>query len=219
MEKDVETIFNKLLSGMVLPAKRYKEPFVLIMSGHVGSGKSTIAKVLSSELSAYIVGGDKIRNIYYSNENANHDFNYINNVTNVVTKMEVEYLLSNGVSVILDRSISSRETMDILKKACNNIVSIKLNSSHEINIKRISNRKEYNIDTLDCYGDVDSKSGVTTEKLYNEILNRKVYDLEDNEFDFQIDATKSIDSVIVQAKDIAYIIKEKNQNNVDVINL
>ena len=64
MEKDVETIFNKLLSGMVLPAKRYKEPFVLIMSGHVGSGKSTIAKVLSSELSAYIVGGDKIRNIY-----------------------------------------------------------------------------------------------------------------------------------------------------------
>ena len=133
--------------------------------------------------------------------------------------MEVEYLLSNGVSVILDRSISSRETMDILKKACNNIVSIKLNSNHEINIKRISSRKEYSIDTSDCYGDVDSKSGVTTEEVYNEILKRKVYDLEDSEFDFQIDATKSIDSVIAQAKDIAYIIKEKNQNNVDVINL
>ena len=219
MEKDVETIFNKLLSGMALPTIRYKEPFVLIMSGHVGSGKSTIAKVLSSELSAYIVGGDKIRNIYYSNKNANHDFNYINNITNAVNKMEVEYLLRNGVSVILDRSISSKKIMDILKKACNNIVSIKLNSNHEINIKRISNRKEYNIDALDCYGDVDSESGVTTEEVYNEILNRKLYDLEDSEFDYQIDATKSIDSVIVQAKEIAYIIKEKNQNNVDVINL
>ena len=219
MEKDTETIFNKLLSSMVLPPIRYKEPFVLIMSGHVGSGKSTIAKVLSSELSAYIVGGDKIRNIYYSNEKANHDFNYINDITNAVTKMEVEYLLQNGVSVILDRSISSRKIMDILKKACNNIVSIKLNSNHEINLTRISNRNEYNIDVLDCYGDVDSKSGVTTENEYNEILKRKVYDLEDNEFDFQIDATKSIDSVIAQAKEIAYIIKEKNQNNVTVINL
>lgn len=209
MEKEINEIYNELLNNMVLPDKKYKSPFIITMCGHVGSGKSTIAKILSKELSAYIVGGDKIRNIYYLDEKANHDIVHINKVVDAVTTKEVQYLLSNGVSIIFDRSVSSKKNLASLKEACNNVIAINLISDHKINLERIKKRDENNIVISGCYGDVEPESGVTTEEVYNEILNRKVYDLEDNDFDYTIDTTKSIESVIKQANDIADKIKDK----------
>lgn len=194
---------------MKLPKKKYNLPFIVTMCGHVGSGKSTIAKVLSKELSAYIIGGDKIRNIYYLNENAIHDINYINKVVDAVTKKEIQYLLDNGVSIILDRSVSSKEAIENLKQLCNNIISINLISDHQINFNRITNRIEYNVDTTGCYGDINSRSGVNTEEVYNDILKRKVYDLDEESFDYEIDTTKSIDYVIEETKSITKAITKK----------
>ena len=211
MEKEINEIYNKLMNDMKLPEKKYNIPFIVTMCGHTGSGKSIIAKVLSSELSLYIIGGDKIRNIYYFDKNANHDINYINKIVDSVTDKEIQYLLDNGISIVIDRSVSSKRALEKLKQLCNNIISIKLISNHQINIQRITNRKEYNIDTTNCYGDIDSKSGVTTEKVYNDILKRKVYDLEDEVFHYTIDVTKPIDSVIEETKVIAKkIAKEYN---------
>ena len=209
MEKDINEIYNKLLNDMILPDKKYSQPFIISMCGHVGSGKSTISKILSKELSAYIVGGDKIRNIYYLDENANHDIVHINKVVGEVTEKEVRYLLNNNVSIIFDRSVSSKKDLAGLKQACNNVIAINLISDHKINLGRIAKRRENNIDIAGCYGDVEQESGVTTEEVYNEILDRKVYDLEENDFDYTIDTTKSIESVIKQAKDIADKIKDK----------
>ena len=209
MNKEINDIYNNLIENMKLPNKRYSKPFIIAMCGYTGSGKSIIAKILSSELSLYIVGGDKIRNIYYSNKAANHDINYINQVVNKVTTKEIEYLLKKGISIVIDRSVSSQSAVDDLKKMCNNIIMINLISNHKINIDRITNRKEYNVDTTNCYGDIDSISGVNTEEVYNDILKRKVYNLDKDAFDYEIDTTKSIDSVIEETKIITKAITKK----------
>lgn len=203
MERDIDEIYNKLVSSMTLPNLKYNPPFIIAICGHVGSGKSLISKLLSSELSLYIIGGDKIRNIYYENNDENHDINYINNIVNEVTKKEIKYLLDNNVSIVIDRSVSSNKALEELKKICNNIIMINLISDHKVNIERIKNRAEYDMDVSNCYGDVDSISGVCTEEVYNDILKRKVYDLDSSVFDYQIDVTQSINQVINQAKQIS----------------
>lgn len=209
METEVNEVYGELISNIMLPPKSYNNPFIIAMCGHVGSGKSIVAKTLSNVLSIYILGGDKIRNIYYFDKNANHDINHINKVVNEVTKMEIKYLIDNKVSIVLDRSVSSKNALEDLKKLCDNIIMINLISDHKINIERITNKKEYNIDTSNCFGDVDSKSGVCTEEVYNDILKRKVYDLDNSVFDYEIDTTKSIDLVIEQTKQIAEEIKKQ----------
>ena len=90
---------------------------------------------------------------------------------------------------------------------------INLISDHKINIERVTNRKEYNIDTSKCYGDIDSKSGVDSVEVYNEILERKEYNLESSDFNYSIDATKDVDYVIEKAKEIAKDISLKNIDN------
>ena len=209
MEEEINELYCKLVSDMTLPTKTYSTPFIITMCGYTGSGKSIISKVLSSELSIYIVGGDKIRNIYYFDKNANHDINYINQVVNEVTKKEIKYLLDNGISIVIDRSVSSQSALNDLKELCDNVIMINLLSDHKINIDRILNRKEYSIDTTICYGDIDSISGVNTEKVYNDILKRKVYDLDSENFDYTIDTTKSIDYVIERTKQITKEIKKR----------
>lgn len=209
MERDINEIYNKLVSNMTLPKLKYKSPFIIAMCGHVGSGKSLISKVLSSELSLYIIGGDKIRNICYEDNDKNHDISYINNIVNEVTKKEIKYLLDNNVSIVIDRSVSTNKALEELKKLCNNIIMINLISDHKINIERIKNRTEYDMDVSNCYGDVDSISGVCTEEVYNDILKRKVYDLDNLVFDYYIDATQSINQVINQAKQISVEIKKQ----------
>ncbi len=210
MEKEINEIYSKLLSDMVLPAKTYEKPFIITMCGHVGSGKSTIAKVFSNELEAYIVGGDKIRNIYFSNYNADSDINYVSEIVDEVLKREIMYLLANGISVVIDRSVSLKKTLDEIKSACPNVIMINLLSNHEINKGRIGNRDLHELNIAPCYGDFGSYSGVKTEELYNEILNRKVYDLDESDFDYTIDATKSIDEVVNEARKIAIAIKNHN---------
>ena len=209
MENDINVIYNQLISEMKLPTKTYHPPFIITMCGHCRSGKSTIAKILSSELELYIIGGDKIRNIYYSNINANHDIGFINKVVNEVNKKEIKYLLSKGVSVIIDRSVSSKKVLKEIKDAYPHVIMINLVSDHKTNIARMTNPPKCDIDTSNCYGDIDSISGVNNEDVYNEILNRKVYDLDDSDFDYTIDATKSLDDVINEARKMALQIKNQ----------
>lgn len=209
MDIEVNKIYDDLIKNMKLPDKRYDKPFIVTMCGYTGSGKSIIAKILSSELSLYIIGGDKIRNIYYYDKQANHDINYINKVVDQVTTREIQYLLNRGVSIVIDRSVSSLSAIEDLKVMCNNIIMINLLSNHDINIKRITNRCEYYVDTTNCYGDIDSQSGVDTKEVYEDILRRKIYDINDDLFDYTIDATKSIDSVINKVRLISTKIRNR----------
>lgn len=195
-----------------IPPKKYENPFIIALSGYSGSGKSHIAKVLSQSLGLYIVGGDSVRQkVYQDEELKNLPLEEIQKLTNKVSELKIKKLLENNISIVIDRSLSSLESLKILKSFNCKVLLINIISDHEQNIKRIINRTDDY--SLGGYGDVDSKSGVKTKEMYDEIRERKVYDIPLNLFDFTIDAKKDLDNVINQTKEIAIKIKEQLSNN------
>ena len=195
-----------------IPPKKYENPFIIALSGYSGSGKSHIAKVLSQSLGLYIVGGDSVRQkVYQDEELKNLPLEEIQKLTNKVSELKIKKLLENNISIVIDRSLSSLESLKILKSFNCKVLLINIISDHEQNIKRIINRTDDY--SLGGYGDVDSKLGVKTKEMYDEIRERKVYDIPLNLFDFTIDAKKDLDNVINQTKEIAIKIKEQLSNN------
>ena len=73
---------------------------------------------------------------------------------------------------------------------------------HEQNIERIINRSNDHND-LGGYGDIDSKSGVKTREMYEEIKERKTYNIPSEMFNYNIDARKPLEDVIIQTEKIA----------------
>ncbi len=203
-------LLDKLINEMELPTKRYNNPFILTFCGYSGTGKTTFAKVLSHELEAYVIGGDHVRQILYKPPyNYNDDKN--NQVTNEICNQEIEYLIKNNISVIVDKSLSSKAEKTKGLKRFPNLIIVHLISNDEENIKRLK-EKNQNIKFQykeKAYGDINDESGVAQnpEKIYTLIKERKLYDLE--EFDFEINTLKPIEYVIQDIKEIAKVIKKR----------
>lgn len=205
-EKFIDTILNE----MVLPDKRYSQPFMVTISGYSGSGKSHVARVLSKELSLYIVSGDKIRQRLYQDETYSHVFEDIQAITNEVCDKEIEKLLENHVSVVLDRSVSSMETREKLKEYGVPCYHIEITSDDGQNMERIIKRNHEDKNRVhEGYGDADSYSGMDSREGYMEIKERKVYDIPSELFDYHIDGTVSLEEEIEQAQEIARDIQNK----------
>lgn len=206
-----EKLLEKALQEMVFPPKTYEKPFLITLCGYSGSGKTTFAKVLSQELKAYIVGGEHIRQQLYR-EPFCYDDEKNNRVTSEICKKEVEYLLDHHISVILDKSVSSKETKEQLQKEFPNLISIHLISSDEENIKRLKQKQiqKTNLE-LEAWGDVKDESGVylDPEKIYEIIKKRKVYDLE--EFDYKVNTLQPLEKVIEDVRKIAEEIRKNQQ--------
>lgn len=196
---------KRIIDDMNLPSKRYEKPYLILLCGYSGSGKSTVCKILSHYLEAYIVGGDYVRNILYSDEYKMTDINEINRITADVTLEEVKYLLSKGVSVVIDKSISSKESLAKFSFDGVEVILINLKSTDEENIKRLHLKMEGKNSSYDisAYGDVKSISHVcdNPEEIYYDIKARKVYDLTD--FDYEIDTLCSFDEFVKRATDVA----------------
>ncbi len=202
-------LLDKLISEMELPKKRYKNPFILTFCGYSGTGKTTFAKVLSHELEAYVVGGDHVRQILYKAP-YNYDDDKNNQVTNEICNQEIEYLIKNKISVIVDKSLSSKAEKNKLLEKFPNLISVHLISNDEENIKRLKKKGqgikfEYK---EKAYGDINDESGVSKnpEEIYTLIKKRKLYDLE--EFDFEINTLQPIEEVIQDVKRVAKVIKK-----------
>ena len=60
MKEEVERIIDK---EKINPRETYEFPFVILLTGNVGSGKSLVSQILSKELNLYLISGDYIRNI------------------------------------------------------------------------------------------------------------------------------------------------------------
>lgn len=191
-----EQLINKFLSEMVLPKTKYKKPFIIALSGYSGSGKSFVARLFSSNLGIYIIAGDKVRGYLYK-INYSDNFYTINDLTNKITDLRIKKALDNNIPIVLDRSISSVEQLDKLKKYNVDIIFIKLNSTHEENIKRILFKKDKREDKEinNIYGDTGHYSGVSSIEIYNEIKERKVYDVPDNIFDYQINTLEGLKAI------------------------
>ena len=198
-----EEFINKCLILKNLPDQRYDEPFIIALSGYSGSGKSHVAKILSQRLGLYIVGGDAVRQKIYQDSELKHlELEEIQNLTNYISELKIKKILRENMSIVIDRSISSLDGLNNLKKLNIPVFLINLISDHEQNIERIINRSN-NCNDLGSYGDIDSKSGVKTREMYEEIKERKIYNIPNEIFNYIIDARKSLEDVTIQTNNIA----------------
>lgn len=206
-----EEIIDKFINNMNFPPVRYDKPFIVTMSGYSGSGKSYVARVLSSELGLYIVSGDHVRQEVYNNHQMSHEFENVQAITNEICDLEIKKLLENKISIVIDRSISSVESLNNIKNYGVKVYTINIKSDHEQNIERICRCEKMKINITPVYGDSNHCSGMNSREVYDEVRNRKLYDIDDNNFDYHIDGTVSLVEEIEQARKIAHNIAKTNK--------
>lgn len=210
MNMNKKEFMKKNLVLKNIPPREYENPFIVALCGYSGSGKSHIARTLSKELELYIVGGDTVRQqIYQDSELKNLPLDEIQDLTNEISNQKIKKILNQKMSVVIDRSVSALKYFNQLKEYQVPVYLIHLISDHEQNIERVINRYQEPQKDLDGYGDIDSKSGVHTREMYEEIKERKVYDIPEELFDYQIDARKPLEEVMIQTKEIASNIASK----------
>ena len=176
-----EEILKIIEQGRINPEKKYNKPFLILLTGEVGSGKSLVAELLSQALNLYLINGDYVRNIVKSlNPNIEITTPEVRKVINEVCLDEMSYCERNNYSIILDRSVSNYEDLNYIKNKRNlPIVFIRLLSNDLENIKRVEERPNKKNNPIPHYGHQETTSGVVTKQEYNKIKETKVYNLED----------------------------------------
>jgi len=177
------------------------KPFVVILSGLPGSGKSHLARQLSKNLKIYLLSSDYIRNYYYqfTKDYSEKMRKEIEKKVSEINENRIRKLIGNKISFVLDKDLNKKEYVDKFLKDYNieenyKIVKIKINSSDENNIERILNRKmNYNEIDSDIIGDNISYQSSFSKEVYYEIKERKPQELLDSYFDHVIDNNGTIE--------------------------
>lgn len=206
-----EQIKKRIEIERIIPTKQYEIPFLILLTGEVGSGKSLVAQLLSKELGLYLISGDYIRNIIFS-ITPHTDITTPENrdLVNEIAIEELAFCIKNHYSSVLDRNVSNQKGIDFIKDKCNiETILIKLISSDTENIKRVEQRKKKPDLEIEHYGHKETKSGVVTKEEYNKIKARKVYDLEDDKYQYFLDTNVALEELTKNIEKIADEIKRK----------
>lgn len=206
-----EEILKIIEQERINPEKKYNKPFLILLTGEVGSGKSLVAELLSQALNLYLINGDYVRNIVKSlNPNIEITTPEVRKVINEVCLDEMSYCEKNNYSIILDRSVSNYEDLNYIKNKHNlPIVFIRLLSNDLENIKRVEERPNKKNNPIPHYGHQETTSGVVTKQEYNKIKETKVYNLEDCIYDYFLNTTTTIEELKENLENIIINIKNK----------
>ena len=113
MKEEVEKVIEK---ERVNPEKTYQNPFVILLTGNIGSGKSLVAQILSKELNLYLISGDYIRNIIKRlNPNIDLHAEEVKQINNLLCLKEMKCCIDNKYSIVFDRSVSSQKDLSFIK--------------------------------------------------------------------------------------------------------
>jgi len=192
--------------------KKYEEPFIIMLSGLPGSGKTYLSQELSRKLKIYLLSTDYVRNYYYQSITEYTEDNRLSIEEKVkeINEEKLNTLVDNNISFVLDRwqtdlGIYEQHKFDKYKK-----ILIKIVSQDDItNIKRIQNRKKIDFTKEDdtIIGDNVMYSSPYPAEVYYEIKNRKIVNIPEESYDFIIENQGSIEEYNVNIENLIEQIK------------
>ena len=191
-------------------AEKYDNPFIIIISGNPGSGKTLLAWTLSKYLKIVCLSNDYIRNKIYQNVILKNEETrlVVEKIVKDTANKRLEKLFSLRTSFVYDMNVSNKKQLDEWKNYAreNNyqLIKIKINSKDIDNIKRIEKRiLDYNKKDNSVIGDNTFYSDNFEEEEYFKIKARKPLELSENNFDYIINNDeKYLDNILDLIKDI-----------------
>ncbi len=166
----MDQVLEKFKEKFPIPIGCNKNPYIILLDGYTGMGKSTVSNLLSRFSDAIILNNDEVRKFLGDYEDQ----------TGLKTQLQrywLEELLKNGNNCILDSCFCHRyqEKLKYVKSLGYRYYIIRLECSDEIVRLRLSKRvlgeKNYSIATYDDY--LWMKNCV--ERVPLELINYTIY--------------------------------------------
>ena len=214
IDKEIENLTKEIDR-----AEKYDKPFIIIISGNPGSGKTLLAWTLSKYLKIVCLSNDYIRNKIYQNVILKNEETRleVEKLVKDTANKRLEKLFSLRTSFVYDMNVNNKKQLDEwIKYARENnylLIKIKINSKDIDNIKRIEKRTlDYNKKDSSVIGDNTFYSNNFEEEEYYKIKARKPLELSENDFDYIIDNDeKYLDNILDLIEDIKLKVLTKKQ--------
>ena len=213
IDKEIENLTKEIDR-----AEKYDKPFIIIISGNPGSGKTLLAWNLSKYLKIVCLSNDYIRNKIYQNVIKNEETRLeVEKLVKDTANKRLEKLFSLRTSFVYDMNVNNKKQLDEwIKYARENnylLIKIKINSKDIDNIKRIEKRTlDYNKKDSSVIGDNTFYSNNFEEEEYYKIKARKSLELSENAFDYIIgNDEKYLDNILDLIEDIKLKVLTKKQ--------
>ena len=205
IDKEIENLTKEIDR-----AEKYDKPFIIIISGNPGSGKTLLAWNLSKYLKIVCLSNDYIRNKIYQNVILKNEETRleVEKLVKDTANKRLEKLFSLRTSFVYDMNVSNKKQLDEWKNYAreNNyqLIKIKINSKDIDNIKRIEKRiLDYNKKDNSVIAHNTFYSDNFEEEEYFKIKARKPLELSENNFDYIINNDeKYLDNILDLIKDI-----------------
>ena len=214
IDKEIENLTKEIDR-----AEKYDKPFIIIISGNPGSGKTLLAWNLSKYLKIVCLSNDYIRNKIYQNVILKNEETRleVEKLVKDTANKRLEKLFSLRTSFVYDMNVNNKKQLDEwIKYARENnylLIKIKINSKDIDNIKRIEKRTlDYNKKDSSVIGDNTFYSNNFEEEEYYKIKARKPLELSENYFDYIIgNDEKYLDNILDLIEDIKLKVLTKKQ--------
>ena len=214
IDKEIENLTKEIDR-----AEKYDKPFIIIISGNPGSGKTLLAWTLSKYLKIVCLSNDYIRNKIYQNVILKNEETRleVEKLVKDTANKRLEKLFSLRTSFVYDMNVNNKNQLDEwIKYARENnyqLIKIKINSKDIDNIKRIEKRTlDYNKKDSSVIGDNTFYSNNFEEEEYYKIKARKTLELSENYFDYIIGNDKKyLDNILDLIEDIKLKVLTKKQ--------
>lgn len=195
-----------------IPCGNVKNPYLILMAGISGTGKSTIARMIAEKINIVVLNNDKVRQFIYKT-GFTKDSEERRKLVKKIQYYRIEQALKAGNNCILDGNISNdfEEKMAIINSSKIKYYIIRIIYDRDKVIERIGNRKiddevlkNVNGDETVNYSGAGLETFLRMEKNEYQIPNKYIY--------FEIDTSKDLDDVSKQVDKFIEKLKKENKN-------
>lgn len=200
--KAEEEIFKTFLELNPIIKGDVRNPYLICLAGITGTGKSTIARMLSQKKNSVVLNNDKVRQFIYKTSFSQH-FEDIQRLVKKIQYYRIEQTLINGNNCLLDGDISNNFEVkkSKIEKFNYPYYIIKLNYDRDVVIKRIQRRKKYDEASSSFSGSETLNYSSATVKDFLRMEKEK-YDVPNEYIFFEIDMTGDFESVEKQVDEL-----------------